>query len=318
MGKKHLRSPVQSRSLQDGEMPVVGGREPCPCGSGKRYKACHGKAAAAQAQARVRRPFEGLAAERDLVAFRELVPSATAPLQVQVPGFGSRSITLATVLPMAWPAMVRENGEIFAALQVNTGSGDASRDVADAILRACAEEPGTPVPPIGLPGVGPRLQDIVDADATLDVAVHEGFDFWIDGEADGEVKASLDRVSENAFPTSRLANVEAAYWTRIGTKEHLRWVRDEDEDELLTAFARLHAAEQDSLGKGTRFVGMFRSCGLLVPVWDLPIGFGAEQCETAAQEYELRLQRMMAETKPLSSQERNARAGLQNRQVTLK
>ena len=57
---------------QDGENP----RRPCPCGSGKRWKACHG----AGDDVIVTRPFAGLAAECDLVALRELLPSATAPL----------------------------------------------------------------------------------------------------------------------------------------------------------------------------------------------------------------------------------------------
>ena len=57
---------------QAGENP----RRPCPCGSGKRWKACHG----AGDDVIVTRPFAGLAAECDLVALRELLPSATAPL----------------------------------------------------------------------------------------------------------------------------------------------------------------------------------------------------------------------------------------------
>ena len=65
------------------EIPVVGLREPCPCGSGKRYKACHGKARNREAVAHVARPFEGLASECDWVAFREIVPAATAPLTLR-------------------------------------------------------------------------------------------------------------------------------------------------------------------------------------------------------------------------------------------
>ena len=59
-------------------------RRPCPCGSGKRYKACHG----AGDDVIVIRPFAGLAAECDLVAMREFLPSATAPLPLRAPGEG--------------------------------------------------------------------------------------------------------------------------------------------------------------------------------------------------------------------------------------
>jgi hypothetical protein len=56
----------------------VGPRQPCPCGSGKRYKACHGAAGGA-APTFVVRPFEGMPSECDVIALRELVPAATAP-----------------------------------------------------------------------------------------------------------------------------------------------------------------------------------------------------------------------------------------------
>ena len=45
-----------------------------------------------------------------------------------------------------------------------------------------------------------------------------------------------------------------------------------DEDTLLDALARLHAAGADSVGEGSRYVGSFRAHGLVVPVWDLAEG----------------------------------------------
>ena len=67
-------------------------RRPCPCGSGKRYKACHG----AGDDVIVTRPFAGLAAECELVAMREFLPSATAPL----PTRDGQQATVATVKPV--------------------------------------------------------------------------------------------------------------------------------------------------------------------------------------------------------------------------
>ena len=118
-------------------------REPCPCGSGRRYKACHGKAAAAVFVGPAR-PFEGLASECDIVAMREIVPAASAPLAL-TGEHADRVVTLVTVLPMAWPALVRADGSILLGLQINVGSGDASRDLADALLAALEAEPGEPV-----------------------------------------------------------------------------------------------------------------------------------------------------------------------------
>lgn len=63
MAKKRPQTKAKRPQLTDGEVPVVGAREPCPCGSGRRYKACHGRAAAQAATELVHRPFEGLAGE---------------------------------------------------------------------------------------------------------------------------------------------------------------------------------------------------------------------------------------------------------------
>ena len=129
--------------IDSADVPVVGMREPCPCGSGRRYKACHGKAAAAVFVGPAR-PFEGLASECDIVAMREIVPAASAPLAL-TGEHADRVVTLVTVLPMAWPALVRADGSILLGLQINVGSGDASRDLADALLAALEAEPGEPV-----------------------------------------------------------------------------------------------------------------------------------------------------------------------------
>ncbi|RDS98272.1 hypothetical protein DWU95_43440, partial [Burkholderia contaminans] len=34
---------AMTHSGPGGEMPKVGRNDPCPCGSGKKYKQCHGK-----------------------------------------------------------------------------------------------------------------------------------------------------------------------------------------------------------------------------------------------------------------------------------
>lgn len=311
-------SPVDSA----GELPVVGLREPCPCGSGRRYKACHGREAASAGQTLVRRPFAGLAQETDWVALREIVPSATATLTL-APEYAAplegRTVTLATVLPLAWPALVRLDGAVYLGLQTAASSGDPSRDLADALLRAVAAEPGSPVPTNRAAG-GPRLQDVLVADAAVEVTVHQGFDFWIEGTGTPtpDVAVSLERANAGVVPTARLTGVEAAYWCRIGSKEHLRWVMPYDEEPLLDALARLHARGEDALGAGTRLIGTFRAHGLLVPVWDLVPGTEADATEEPAQAFATRLESALAETDPLSEPERRARAGLTNRQVTLR
>ncbi|MFD1829053.1 MULTISPECIES: DUF5926 family protein [Streptomyces] len=318
--KRRPQTKAAKPQLVDGEVPVVGAREPCPCGSGRRYKACHGRAAAQAVTELVRRPFEGLPGECDWVALRELVPAATVPLALRdglpedVP-----SVTLATVLPMAWPALRRDNGAVLLGLQNDTPSGDVSRDLADVLRRALTARPGTPVAAERTTADAPRLQDLLDLDAPFVPEVHDGFDFWVeDAEHQSpEVAASLERANSAALPTVRLKDVEAAYWCETPEKNHLRWVMPHPEDALLDALARLHAAGASSLGEGTRLVGSFRAHGLLVPVWDLPVSMRAEECEKPAAAFAERLGEALATTGPLSAEERRARSGFTNRQVTL-
>ncbi|MFR9673156.1 DUF5926 family protein [Streptomyces sp. TR06-5] len=321
MAKKR-RPQREARTPQraDGEIPVVGAREPCPCGSGRRYKACHGRAAAHAAAELVQRPFEGLPGEADWVALRELVPAATAELTLKggLPE-GVPSVRLATVLPMAWPALRRDDGRVLLGLQNDTASGDLSRDLADVLQRALEAEPGTPVGAGRAAPDGPRLQDLLDDEAPFAPQVHDGFEFWLEDaeQAAGEVAASLERANAAAIPTARLSSVEGAYWCETPEKNHLRWVMAHPEEKLLDALARLHAAGSSSLGEGTRLVGSFRAHGLTVPVWDLPSSMTAEDCEKPAEVFAERLAQALTSSEPLTPQERRARSGLTNRQVTL-
>lgn len=315
MGKKSRLKSRTETAVAPGE---VGPRQPCPCGSGKRYKACHGDPSGAP-RTYVNRPFEGLASECDVIALRELVPAATAPLKLADSVDTDRDVLLCTLLPMAAPALVREDGTVWLALQVQHQFGDPSRDLAAVLERALEAEPGSMIGLTDPPGEGRRLQDMV-ADEPLDITVHDGFDFWVADvdDSEGTLSASLESANAAANPTRRLSSVEAAYWTDVGTKEHLRWVMPHDEEKLLSALARLHAAGKDVVAEGSRLVGMFRVHGVLVPVWDLPVGTGAEVLEEPAATFADDLAAALADDAPLTSEERAARSGLANRQLTIR
>src|SRR3954454_23217592 len=146
----------------------------------------HGRASGVKREksrdAHVGRPFEGLADEPEWIALRELVPAASAPLRL-APAFaekyGDRPVTLATVLPMAWPAMTKPDGRVFIGLQRHVQSGDVSRDLAVALQCALETPPGQTVGVPALPGLGPRLQYVLE-NRPLDITVHSGFEFWLD------------------------------------------------------------------------------------------------------------------------------------------
>lgn len=310
---KRTRTKARTSDAEKTAEGAVGPRQPCPCGSGKRYKACHG---APDAAPFVLRTFEGLPDECDWIALREFVPAATAELQI---ADADREVLLCSLLPMAWPALVRDDGTVWVGLQVQHSSGDISRDVAYALEQALEGEPGDTVAVSTLPGIGNRLQDLVDQDS-LEVTVHDGFDFWISDVDDpsGQVAASLEQANAAADPTRRLTSVEAAYWCDVGSKEHLRWVLPHSEEQMLSALARLHVRGADTLVADSRLVGSFRAHGLLVPVWDLAVGSGAEALEEPAAAFADRLGEALADSSALSSEERSARAGLANRQLTVR
>jgi hypothetical protein len=298
--------------------PAEGGvnpKAPCPCGSGRRYKHCHGSGYAPP----VSRPFAGLPGEADWVALRELVPAATAPLRTA----DGRDLTLVSVLPGGAPALVRAGGEILLGVQLAASSDDVSRDLGTALAAALEAPAGAPVDPGPVGGAGsagPRLQELLDLEAPLEVTVHDDFGFWLEGtDPSAGALAGLERANEAVLPTKRLAGLPAAYWVRPGSERaHLRWVRSEDEEPLLDALARLSAAEQLLLGPGTRYAGAFRAHGLVVPVWDLPADTPAEEWTGPATDFQARLEEALSVSAPLTADERRARAGLLSRQITLR
>jgi hypothetical protein len=309
------RSATRRRPPVPAAQEGVNPKAPCPCGSGRRYKHCHGSGYAPP----VSRPFEGLPGEADWVALRELVPAATSQLRTT----DGRDVTLASVLPGGSSALVRANGEILLGVQLQATSDDVSRDIGTALAAALEAPHGAPVDPgpIGAAGsAGPRLQELLDLTAPFEVTVHDDFGFWLEGTDPGATAlAGLEHANEAILPTVRLTGLDAAYWVRPGNERaHLRWVRPEAEEPLLDALARLQAAEQLTLGEGTRYAGAFRAHGLVVPVWDLPADVPAEEWAGPATEFQTRLEQALAVTEALTADERRARAGLLSRQITLR
>ena len=264
----------------------------------------------------VARPFEGLPGETDWVALREILPAATGGISLKA----GPQATVCTVLPLAWPALHRNGGELFVATQSGATSGDPSRDIAAALLLAAESDEGTPVTQVPNPTAdSPRLQDILDTSAPFDVTVHEGFDFWVgDNDLDEEGQQSLERANESVIPTERVEGGDSVYWCVINGRSYVRWVLPYDEDNATAALARLHAAAADRLTPESRLLGAFRACGLLVPVWEVPADATAKDFPDAVATMAGALETAATADTPLTADERRARAGLVNRQVTLR
>lgn len=299
------------------DYPVVGGREPCPCGSGRRYKACHGRDAARASLAFVSRPFAGLPGECDWVAMREIVPAALAPVKLVD---DDRSILVVTALPDAVAALHRKDGVILLGLQTPTNSGDASRDLASALLAALDTEPGDAVG-AGNANSTVRLQDLLDPTEGFQVEVTEDFSFWFapSEELSKETRASLDELATGMVQTIRLkAPIGSAYWCEFPDRSVMRWVLDTPEELALDALARLSAAGNLVLGEGSRYLGAFRAAGLLVPVWEVDPAKPARSFEVPLTALHHDFASALAVRTSLNAQERRARAGIVGRQLTLR
>lgn len=266
----------------------------------------------------VARTFEGLAGECDWAAMRELVPSATATVGLAPSLQSERTLRVCSLLPGAAAGLVRPDGTIWLGLQVQHNFGDISRDLAAVVEQGLEAEPGVEIA-LDSPGVGRRLQDLIDPASDFDVTVHDGFDFWIEGVDDptGEVAGALQGANEAVTPTVRLTGVEAAYRTEMGDRHYLRWVLPHDEDRLLAALARLKAAGREALD-GAPLIGMFRAHGLLVPVWEVRPDQEAGDLEAPVKAFGVILDELLADGSALTPEERAARSSLANRQLTIR
>ena len=208
----------------------------------------------------------------------------TVPLAAGVSGTdGPGSVTVATVLPMAWPAIRRADGSILIATQGGPASGDASRDLASALLAALAVAPERPraCPPArdrrdrAIGGVGGHLgAPEVTGSRRLRLLGRDRTSTLRRGE-------SLARANGSVVPTTKMRSAPSAYWCLLNGRAHLRLVLPDDEDASTDALARLYAAGEAGLGDGTRLLGAFRTCGLLVPVWELAGDSPADDYEDA-------------------------------------
>lgn len=277
----------------------------------------------------VARPFEGLANETDWVGMREILPAATATVTINIPEgtqvagqdvpAGEREVTLVTVLPAAMPAVHRDTGEVLVALQSRTSSGDAARDVSQAILTALVAEPGTSVNSVR-PATAdtPRVHDLLVEGQELEVEVHDDFGFWLTEDATEEQKAALEQMNDTAVPMARVEGAPSAFWCHMSGRSYIRWILGEEEDVAVDALARLAATGEHVFGDDTEMLGAFRACGLVVPVIEVPVGTLAEDHAEALGALQDRYEKALSNDAELTAEERRARNGLVSRQVTLR
>lgn len=322
MAKKNRSARPSSRSARSAK-DARAARAAERTAAAKAAKAEKAKAAKAKKRQRIAfvdRPFAGITGEAGLVAMREIIPAATAPITLS-PEYGGHELLLVTLLPNTLPAIRREDGVVLVAVQSAMHSGDASRDIADVIMQAVELDNGESLTVTELAGPGPRLQDLLAKDCAIEVQVHEDFGYWLaeDKKSDEQVIKAIEESRQQLVPMRAVPEVADAYWCEMG-KEYVRWAREEDESELVDAMARLAAKRELNMeinGEEARCIGTFRGCGILVPVWEIPTGTGAEGLREPMTALGKRLETALVD-KPLSAEERRAKAGVISRQLTLR
>lgn len=286
------------------------------------------------------RPFAELpAAECDLVALRAFIASATAQVTFAEGFEAGNEADFATILPGAVPGLARSreaakwgergaaaagaDGTVtqgLAALQTDPEPVDLSASLASALAWAANAEAGAEFR--GAAGTL-GLAEVVDPAAPLEVVVHRDFSWWFvdDADVNPQVAAMLERANETILPTARLtpkSGIGAPWWVDAGDRAHLRWVRPEDEETVMKAMARLHAAGRLTMGEGSRFAGSFRTHGLVVPVFDLDNEMHHEEWHDGLDALDAAFLEALADDSELSAAERSSRAGILGRQVTLR
>lgn len=271
------------------------------------------------------RPYAGLKAEADLVAMQEFVPSATAKLPVTG---ASRDIYLGTILPGAGAALVREaqfGGDAFVGMQVQKHSHNPGRDLAYALNWAKEASAGETIESTVADGNQPAISELIDPDTEIEVVVHDDYNWWTPEGADVpfEVQQAIQNANSSVGVTRKVtADLPGSAWFSNpgGGKAYIRWIRvDEDETALLSALARVAARGELQLGEDTKFAGVFRTHGLIAPVFDL------HEPENDHESYNDELVRVNAAIEAelgndaqLTPEERKQLENIKSRQVTIR
>lgn len=297
-------------------------KEPLPEGMSRRQAKLAARAAEREKLQKDPRPYGDLAMESDLIALQEFVPSAH--FEAKVKG-ADRKITIATVLPGAVAALRRaadDGGEAFVALQTQRRGDNPNRDLAFCLNWALNAQPGETLETGIADGTEPALTDLFDKDQNPEIIISQDFNWWLTEEArqNPQAAATLSQANDSVLPSDRVdAQISgAAWWINPGDKAHIRWVRPEAENELINALARLHAAGELHLGEGSKLAGVFRTHGVLVPVWDLDAEKSHNDWAAGLEALDKKLSEQLANTAALTADEQKAKQTIISREVTIR
>lgn len=297
-------------------------KENLPEGMSRRQAKLAARAAERAKLAKDARPYDGYAIEADLIALQEFVPSAHFTADVK--GI-DRKVTIGTVLPGAVAALVRseeDGGEAFVALQTQRRGDNPNRDLAFALNWVKNAKPGESLE-IGISdGTEPALDELLEKNSIPEITVEQDFNWWLTEEAlqNPQVAATLKQANDSVLPSDRVeAEIAgAAWWINPGEKAHIRWIRQDAETDLLNALARLHAAGELHLGEGSKFAGVFRTHGVLVPVWDLDNSKANNEWAAGLEALDKKIADAISSGDALTADEQKSKQTIISREVTIR
>lgn len=298
--------------------------ENLPEGMSRRQAKLAARAAERAALEKEPRPYAGFDYESTLVALQEFVPSAVAKLNVK--GI-DRDVYVATVLPGASAALVRDEefgGDAFVGLQVQSHSHNPGKDLAYALNWVRNAEPGSTLDSTAADGSQPALTELLETSGELDVEVHQDFSWWIpEGtQVSPQVAQSMQAANDSVIESHKVGEdiSGTAFWANAGGgKAHIRWVRPTDnESAFLNALARVAARGDLNLGENTKFAGVFRTHGLIAPVFDLQPEVAFDSYESELARVDKALEEELSNDAQLTADERKQLENIKSRQVTLR
>ena len=139
------------------------------------------------------------------------------------------------------------------------------------------------------------------------------------GVADADLaedRESVQDMNTSIAPVHRVG--DTAFLVSLSGRTQVRMVLPEAEGPATDAFARLIAASGESLGAGCKWLGNFRTCGLLAPVWDVPADWDADTARSHVSGFRHHYQDAVTAGDPLTSAQRQARATAVGKFVTLR
>ena len=299
-------------------------KDDLPEGMSRRQAKLAARAAERAALEKDPRPYGGFAAEADLVALQEFVPSAVAKLDVK--GI-DRDVHVVTVLPGGGAALIREaeyGGGALVALQVQSRSHNPGRDLAYTLNWVKDAQPGQSLGSTIADGTEPPLTEFLDPATGLEVTEHQDFNWWLPEGADVDMatRQAMQNANDAVIESHRVrADVPGSVWWANpgGGKAYIRWVRvDDNEDATLRSLACVAARGELSLGEGTKFAGVFRTHGIVAPVFDLAPEVPFDSYAAQLERVDAALEKELTNDAQLTADEHRQLQNIKSRQVTIR